>query len=346
MSNLLATWNAILFALQAKDSFDDDTCAVVHRSDFDDSGELRGIGEIVDYSYSAGDGRVTSDEPIIGGGLRPRLPANVPAYIGQIISGTWRKVGEGIEDFALLDDTPALVSAARWDCNERGEWEHIPALYEGGRLAHERDEYVKGQHRDAIEPTGYAADPRATYLWQSGRQREERTSDMLQVIAYGPLPRVLKARQGIKTQRNESICATLGTTLPREGSWPGVEAHSNHGMVRHYIDSAGVEVTRIPDWSGVWLTKSQQADLMVAVGQRLNGETVTDALPVVETDSTCCRCDTVTSRVAFDPSTGVPLCHSCWLECNPGEVTIAEVTLSGGAVDWTTELTEGLLATL
>lgn len=346
MDKLLVIWNAILAALLTREQLEDPTCAAVYDSDFDATGELRGIGEIIDYGYSAGSGYAMSDEPTVGGGLRPRLPVNTPAYMSQIIMATWQQTGEGLEDGALVDDTPALVSSAHWECSSEGKWEYHPALYEGGRLAHERDEYVKAQREDAVEPTGFAENPRSTYLWRQERTREERTAKMLQTIAHGPLSRVLKARGAIKTRRNESICATLGIRLPKSGSWPGVEAHSEHGMVRVYTDSKGVEVTRIPDWSNVWLTKSQQADLLLAIEQRLNSETVVAAKLTSETETPCCRCDTVTGRIAYDPATGVPLCQPCWVECNPGEVTIAQVALDARPVDWDTELAEGLLATL
>lgn len=374
MSKLLEVWNTILVALATKDHFDSDA-SVVYGSEFNDSGELRGITERVDPLYQVtddcGDAPAT---PRNSAELRRTCPPVSQGHYTGAIDDTPGIIGEGLEDGALDDDVgigfdpiagvgtlgafygPArrselgshvertcICSGVQGCTCPSGVWGHRAAG--PARWDHVCDSHVRTEQDDSIEPTGFAENPRATYLWQSARQREARVSVMLQTIAYGPLRRVLKARTGITTQRNESICTTLGMVLPKGGSWPGVEAHPVHGMVRTYQDG-DVTVTRIPDWSTVWITRGQQADLLQAIEQRLEGEVVRDAQLLDSTDSVCCRCDTLTDSIAYDPSTGVPLCQSCWLECNPSEVQTAQVAVDGGPVDWGSVLTGALVDTL
>ena len=77
---LLAIWNALLAALATWER-SDDSASDCHRSDFDDTGELRGIGTRVDPNYRAFDS-----------GAQIALNTS---------PGT---IGEGIEDGALMTD--------------------------------------------------------------------------------------------------------------------------------------------------------------------------------------------------------------------------------------------------
>lgn len=165
-----------------------------------------------------------------------------------------------------------------------GIWGHRAAGVD--RWSHERDVYLAHQRDNEQEPTGFAENPKATYLWRQGRSRKERAYKMRQIIAHGSMRRVLKARAGIKKARNESICATLGITLPERGSWPGVESLPGIGMVRRYHDAAlGATVTRYPDWSSVWLTKAQLSNLMGAIELRMDGKPNPGAKPVLDEPS-------------------------------------------------------------
>ncbi len=374
LHTLMILWGTILRALSTWERADVEGTDC-QRDDFLDNGELRGIGERIDYTYEAfddcGDASATPRTPRAN---RLVISRTRPHYTGAISDDTGT-VGEGIEDGALDDDsgigfdpiagnglTGAFYSPGRR--SELGSHADTACTCSGvkgcqctsgvwgirahgpERWNHLSDTHAREQWSEGYESTGFAENPRATYLWRNAREREQRVSAMLQVIACGPMPRVLKARNAIRRTRNESICATLGMTLPASGSWPGVEANPIHGMVRVYTDSDGTKVTRIPDWSNVWLTKGQQADLLAAIELRLDGETIPSARIHTVSETACSRCDTLVTRIAFDPETGIPLCRACWIDCNPGELQIAAVSLETAPVNWTGTLAGALLDTL
>lgn len=100
------------------------------------------------------------------------------------------------------------------------------------------------------------SNPYYTYQWRQKHTRVERMRQILTWVAnahYGAICKALK-EDVLKVRRNATVAAAVGFKTTPKGKWDGVSFDPTKGFIRTYEDN-GVQVTRYPDWSGLYLTR-------------------------------------------------------------------------------------------
>ena len=124
-----------------------------------------------------------------------------------------------------------------------------------------RDSHIQ-EMKDAYTVGRGGTNPKYTYFWRQGRTREERVAKLAQWIRTAHLSAVLRTlnQDVLKQRRNLTVAQALGFETTPRGKWDGVEGCEGIGLIRRYkttVSGQVVEVTRLPDWSGLYLTRAQ-----------------------------------------------------------------------------------------
>lgn len=203
-------------------------------SDFDATGELRGISEVVDLEYKAGDGRYFAPS------------------------------SEGLTDTTELSDDN-YEECSYWEYDEDGEWVE-ESTQTGGRWAHIADSHVREEWLSSRE-TGWASNPLPAHLKFLGDMRRELAERLARWLKSASEVQARSLKAVLPQRVKERKAQLLGVKLPKAGAWPGVSGGAQ-GLHRTYQDG-DLTVRFFPAWSEVYLSKQQLTELLSAADNRI-----------------------------------------------------------------------------